>query len=81
VSGVYLVNELFPRPGIADGMRSKSVRVARERVGAVVARGEAEIGFQQLGELLSVPGIDYIGPLPADVQRAWSHTVKARSER
>jgi len=35
----------------------------------VVARGEAEIGFQQISELLPVPGIDYVGPLPADVQR------------
>ena len=36
---------------------------------AVVARGEAEIGFQQISELLEVPGIDYVGPLPADAQR------------
>jgi molybdate transport system substrate-binding protein len=35
----------------------------------VVARGEAEIGFQQISELLEVPGIDYVGPLPAEVQR------------
>ena len=35
----------------------------------MVARGEAEIGFQQVSELLSVSGIDYVGPLPDDVQR------------
>jgi molybdate transport system substrate-binding protein len=69
VSGDYLVNELFPRLGIAEQMKSKSRRIERERVGSVVARGEAEIGFQQISELLPVPGIDYIGPLPADVQR------------
>ncbi|HEU4341663.1 MAG TPA: substrate-binding domain-containing protein, partial [Candidatus Binatia bacterium] len=40
------------------------------RVGAVVARGEAEIGFQQISELLPVRGIDYVGPLPAEVQIA-----------
>jgi molybdate transport system substrate-binding protein len=34
----------------------------------VVARGEAEIGFQQVSELLPVPGIDYVGPLPAEIQ-------------
>ena len=37
--------------------------------GTVVARGEAEIGFQQISELLPVAGIDYVGPLPAEVQR------------
>ena len=38
-------------------------------MGAVVARGEAEIGFQQISELLPVAGIEYVGPLPAEVQR------------
>jgi molybdate transport system substrate-binding protein len=69
VSGVYLSTELFPRLGIADQLKPKSLRIERERVGAVVARGEAEIGFQQISELLSIPGIEYVGPLPADVQR------------
>ena len=39
-------------------------------MGAVVARGEAEIGFQQISELISIPGIDYVGPLPSEVQHA-----------
>ncbi len=69
VSGLYLANELFPQLGIADQMRPKSIRVERERVGVVVARGEADIGFQQISELLPIKGIDYVGPLPADVQR------------
>jgi molybdate transport system substrate-binding protein len=69
VSGLYLANELFPRLGIADQLRPKSIRVERERVGAVVARGEADIGFQQISELLPIKGIDYVGPLPAEVQR------------
>jgi sugar lactone lactonase YvrE len=69
VSGLYLSNELFPRLGIADQLKSKSIRVERERVGAVVARGEAEIGFQQVSELLPIGGVDYVGPLPAEVQR------------
>jgi molybdate transport system substrate-binding protein len=69
VSGEYLSKELFPRLGIADQMRPKSLRIERERVGAVVARGEAEIGFQQISELLPIAGISYVGPLPADVQR------------
>ena len=69
VSGVYLATELFPKLGIADQMKPKSLRIERERVGAVVARGEAEIGFQQITELLEIKGIDYVGPLPPEVQR------------
>lgn len=69
ISGVYLSTELFPRLGIAEQLKGKSLRIERERVGAVVARGEAEIGFQQISELLPIAGIDYVGPLPAEVQR------------
>jgi molybdate transport system substrate-binding protein len=69
VSGDYLVGELFPRLGIADQLKSKSQRIERERVGAVVARGDAEIGFQQISELLPIDGIDLVGPLPREVQR------------
>ena len=69
VSGRYLTTELYQRLGIAEQMAAKSRRIEGERVGAVVARGEAELGFQQTSELLPVPGIDYVGPLPAAVQR------------
>jgi molybdate transport system substrate-binding protein len=69
VSGTYISTELFQRLGIAEEMRGKSRRIDRERVGAVVARGEAEIGFQQISELLPIPGIEYVGPLPPEVQR------------
>ena len=69
VSGRYLSTELFQRLGIADQIMLKSRRIEGERVGAVVARGEAEIGFQQVSELLPVPGIDYVGPLPPEVQK------------
>jgi molybdate transport system substrate-binding protein len=69
VSGRYVTGELYQRLGIAGEMAPKSRRIERERVGAVVARGEAEIGFQQTSELLPVPGIDYVGPLPPEVQR------------
>ena len=68
-SGVYLSQELFPRLGIADQIKAKCHRIANEPVGAVVARGDAEIGFQQISELLPVAGIDYVGPLPPDVQK------------
>lgn len=67
-SGVYISTQLFQRLGIADQMAGKARRILSERVGAVVARGEAELGFQQVSELLPVAGIDYVGPLPAEVQ-------------
>ena len=68
-SGTYLSTELFPRLGIADQIKGKSKRIESERVGTVVARGDAEIGFQQVSELLPIAGIDYVGPLPDEVQQ------------
>ncbi len=69
VSGDYFTKELFPRLGIAEQMAPKTRRSGNERVGALLARGDAEVGFQQMSELLPVKGIDVVGPLPADVQR------------
>ena len=67
-SGVYLT-KLFERMGIADQIKSKvKVTTPGIRVGTLVANGDAEIGFQQISELIHEAGIDYIGPLPADVQ-------------
>jgi molybdate transport system substrate-binding protein len=68
-SGVYVSTELFQRLGIADQVLPKSKRIESERVGTVVARGDAEIGFQQISELIPIPGIHYLGPLPAAVQK------------
>jgi molybdate transport system substrate-binding protein len=68
-SGSYLSTELFPRLGIAEQIKAKSQRIESERVAVVVARGGAEIGFQQISELRGVPGTDYVGPLPSAVQR------------
>jgi molybdate transport system substrate-binding protein len=68
-SGAYLSTELFPRLGIAEQIKGKSKRIESARVATVVARGEAEIGFQQVSELLGMPGVDYVGPLPPEVQR------------
>lgn len=70
VSGDYLTKELVQRLGIADQVLSKCRRIGGgERIGAVIARGEAEIGFQQLSELLPVPGIAHVTPLPPEVQK------------
>ena len=73
VSGEYLTTELVQRLGIADQVLGKCRFVGGgERVGAVVARGELEIGFQQLSELLPVPGVAHITPLPPEVQKVSS---------
>jgi molybdate transport system substrate-binding protein len=70
VSGDYVSTELFQRLGIVDQVASKSRRIeGGERVGAAVARGEAEIGFQQISELIPVSGIDHVTPLPPEVQK------------
>lgn len=71
-SGTYLSTTLFPKLGIADQVAGKSRKVrgppSGEPVAAVVARGEAEIGFQQVSELIHVPGITFVGTIPTEVQ-------------
>jgi molybdate transport system substrate-binding protein len=75
-SGTYLSTILFERLGVADQIAAKSRKVrgppSGEPVAAVVARGEAEIGFQQVAELIHVPGITFVGALPAEVQPMFS---------
>jgi len=67
-SSVYLPT-LFQRMGIADQLKPKITQIGPGLpVGEAVARGEGEIGFTQMSELMSVKGIVYIGPLPAEVQ-------------
>jgi molybdate transport system substrate-binding protein len=67
-SGVYLLG-MFQRMGIADEMKAKSIVPAPGvAVGELVARGEVELGFHQISELLPVAGIDFLGPLPAPIQ-------------
>jgi molybdate transport system substrate-binding protein len=68
-SGAYLA-ALFQRMGIADELKPKIRQTPPGvPVGTLIARGEAEIGFQQVSELLSIEGIDFLGPLPPDVQQ------------
>lgn len=68
-SGVYLAT-LFQKMGIADEIKGKTKTLAPgASPGEAVARGEGDIGFTQVSELLAVKGIDYLGPLPADVQQ------------
>ena len=66
-SGVYL-EKLFERWGIADEVKARIVvPPPGTPVGALVASGQAALGFQQLSELIALPGIDVLGTLPADV--------------
>lgn len=67
-SGTYLSEDLFPRLGVWDRIKDKSIRVLSERVAAVVARGDAKIGFQQVSELLPVVGADFVGEIPESLQ-------------
>jgi molybdate transport system substrate-binding protein len=67
-SGVY-IESLFLRMGVADELKPKIKQMQGVPIGEVVARGEAEIGFQQVSEILPVAGIELLGPLPADIQR------------
>lgn len=67
-SGVYL-EKLFERWGILEQIRSRIVvPPPGVPVGSLVAGGAAELGFQQLSELLTLPGICVLGPLPASIQ-------------
>ena len=65
-SGVYLTTVLFPRLGIANQMKDK----VSSNGAAAVGRGEAEIGLQQVSEVLAVPNVDYVGTIPDEVQYA-----------
>jgi molybdate transport system substrate-binding protein len=70
VSGEYLTKELYRRLGIADEMLPRSRFVGGgERTGAVVARGDADLCFQQMSELLPVPGLAHVTPLPPELQK------------
>jgi molybdate transport system substrate-binding protein len=71
-SGTYLSTVLFAKLGIADQIAGKTRKVrgppSGEPVAATIARGEYEIGFQQVAELIHTPGVTYIGTMPAELQ-------------
>jgi len=68
-TGVYIGSELFERLGIAGRLAIKSRMIPAEQVANAVANGRAEIGFQQVVELLPVKGVTFAGSLPAELQR------------
>ncbi|HZZ91952.1 MAG TPA: substrate-binding domain-containing protein [Usitatibacter sp.] len=71
-SGTYLSTQLFAKLGVADAVKARSRKVrgppSGEPVAAVVARREADLGFQQVSELIHVPGTTYVGAIPAELQ-------------
>jgi molybdate transport system substrate-binding protein len=73
-SSVHLA-DLFHTMGIAEAIKAKIHQIGPGLpVGEALARGEGEIGFTQVSELLFAKGVDFVGPLPADVQQVtvWS---------
>ncbi len=75
-SGTYLSTILFAKLGVADQVAGKSRKVrgppSGEPVAAVVGRGEVEIGFQQVSELVHAPGVTFVGAIPAELQPGFS---------
>ncbi|QKM64363.1 ABC transporter substrate-binding protein [Polynucleobacter tropicus] len=82
-SGTYIANQMFGKLGIQDQVKDKSIKVrgppSGESVAAVVARGEAEIGFQQVSEIIHTPGITYLGPIPKAMQPGFSFAAGVTS--
>jgi molybdate transport system substrate-binding protein len=67
-SGVHLA-KLFERWGLLDAIQDRIVQAPPGvPVGSLVAQGKVELGFQQLSELIHLPGIDVLGPLPPEIQ-------------
>ena len=76
-SGIYLA-KMLERMGILAEVNAKA-KLAQggtaDMVSAIVARGEAEIGLQQISEIMSVPGVDLVGPLPDELQTVTIYTA------
>lgn len=68
-SGVYISTEMFKNLGITDEMKDKAKKIPATPVAEIVAKGEAELGLQQISELKPVSGIDLVGPLPESLQK------------
>ncbi len=72
----YYVAELFKKLGIADQVTDKIKQPASGvQISDLLARGEADLGFQQVSELLHRIGIDYVGPLPPDIQNITTYAA------
>jgi molybdate transport system substrate-binding protein len=81
-SGVYIKTEMYKAMGLEDQLAPKSKAIPATPVGIELAEGRAEIGFQQMSELLPIPGIDIVGPIPEPWQRVtvFSAGVSAKAK-
>lgn len=68
-SGVYISSEMYKKLGVEDQLAPKSQRILGDPVGGIVAKGDAEIGFQQMSELKPIAGITIVGTIPDEVQK------------
>jgi molybdate transport system substrate-binding protein len=66
-SGIYL-HDLFQRLGIAPSIASKVTRPETDTVSELVAAGQVELGMVVSTQILTTPGVDFVGPLPAEIQ-------------
>lgn len=67
-SGVYIQNQLFKKLGVQQQVGPKGKMIERVPVASLVAKGEYQLGFQQVAELLPVPGVSFVGKIPENVQ-------------
>lgn len=74
-SGVYISSEMYKNLGIEDAVAPKSKKILGDPVGGVVAKGDAEIGFQQMSELKPIAGITIVGYIPDGVQKLTSFSA------
>ena len=72
-SGVHLAKNVLPLLG--DAVVAKSREIVKDRVATWVARGDVEIGFQQVSELLPIPGVDFVGDIPPPYQKVTTFSV------
>jgi len=78
-SGIYMLS-VFEKLGIADQVKGKLKQTpSGVFVGTLIANGEAQVGFQQISELVHFAGIDYVGPLPGDLQRMTTFSAAIHS--
>jgi molybdate transport system substrate-binding protein len=73
-SGIYLAG-LYERLGIADQIKPKLVFVHGGTSATLVAKGEAEIAVQQISEIIAVPGVTFVGPLPKEIQNITTYSA------
>lgn len=80
-SGVYLTTKLFPQLGISDAMARKTI--VSEAGAQEVASGRAQIGLQQVSEVIRVSQSEFVGTIPADVQMVtvFSAAIVGRSSQ